>query len=96
LKPLDASWKAELMTQARIAVIGDYQPGNPTHEAIASAVQHSAAAREWDTGLEWIPTEEAEHLTDLRLEGDAGFWITPGSPYRSMEPPASPARRIPS
>ena len=73
------------MAEARIAVIGDYQPGNPTHEAMAPAVEHSCASRGWSAGLEWIPTENAGHVSEHRLDGFAGFWIAPGSPYRSMQ-----------
>jgi CTP synthase (UTP-ammonia lyase) len=61
----------------RIAIVGDYQPDNPTHTAIAEAVRHTGVPAE----LEWLSTEDAG---DAALDGFAGFWIAPGSPYRSM------------
>jgi CTP synthase (UTP-ammonia lyase) len=73
------------MAEARIAVIGDYQPGNPTHESVAYGVEHSDASQGWSTSVEWISTEEAERIGALRLDQFSGFWIAPGSPYRSMQ-----------
>ena len=75
------------MPLASIAVIGDLQPDNPTHDAIAPAVAHADAARGRDGGtvLEWIGTEEARDLPLAALDRHAGFWIAPGSPYRSMD-----------
>ena len=75
------------MPDARIAVIGDHQPGNPTHDAIPVAVGHAdeldGAGR--STTLEWIATDDAERLPLATLDGYDAFWIAPGSPYRSME-----------
>lgn len=68
-----------------IAVVGDHQPGNPTHDAIPTAVEHSDAVLETSTSLKWVPTDEAEHLDAGRLDEFAGFWIAPGSPYRSID-----------
>ena len=75
------------MPLASVAVIGDLQPDNPTHDAIAPAVAHADAARGRDGGtvLEWIGTEEARDLPLAALDRHAGFWIAPGSPYRSMD-----------
>jgi CTP synthase (UTP-ammonia lyase) len=64
----------------RIAVIGDYQPGNPTHTTIAEAVSHTGHGT-----VEWVSTEDAERLDVRRLARFDGFWIAPGSPYRSMD-----------
>lgn len=75
------------MPHATIAVVGDQQPDNPTHDAIGPAVSHAdgAADREGSTAIEWLGTEEASDLPLSALERYAGFWIAPGSPYRSME-----------
>jgi CTP synthase (UTP-ammonia lyase) len=72
------------MTVARIAVIGDYQPGNPTHESVAHAIAHSGASEGSLSSVQWIPTEDAERATDQDLRSYSGFWIAPGSPYRSI------------
>lgn len=72
------------MADARIAVVGDYQPENPTHTMIASAADHSDSLSGWSTSIEWVPTEQAEALDEGQLATFAGFWIAPGSPYRSI------------
>jgi CTP synthase (UTP-ammonia lyase) len=73
------------MVDMRIAVVGDHQPGNPTHDAIPTAVEHTDALLGSATALKWVPTDEAEHFDPAQLDEFAGFWIAPGSPYRSME-----------
>jgi CTP synthase (UTP-ammonia lyase) len=72
---------------ATIAVIGDLQPGNETHDAIAPAVAHADAAadRDGSTTIEWVGTEQARELPLAALDRHDGFWIAPGSPYRSMD-----------
>lgn len=72
------------MPDARIAVIGDHQPGNPTHDAIPDAVGHVDAGGR-TTSVEWIATDAALVLPPATLDGYDGFWIAPGSPYRSMD-----------
>lgn len=72
------------MPDARIAVIGDHQPGNPTHDAIADAVAHVDGG-EPTTTVEWVATDAALDLAPAALDGYDGFWIAPGSPYRSMD-----------
>jgi CTP synthase (UTP-ammonia lyase) len=72
---------------ATIAVVGDNQPGNPTHDAIGPAVSHAdgSSGRESTTAVEWVSTEEVRDLSLAALDRYAGFWIAPGSPYRSMD-----------
>lgn len=72
------------MPDARIAVIGDHQPGNPTHDAIPDAVGH-ADGHDRTTAVEWIATDAALDLPLGAFEAYDGFWIAPGSPYRSMD-----------
>ena len=75
------------MPDALVAVIGDHQPGNETHDAIGPAVAHVDAARgrPGATAIEWIGTDDALALPAAALDRYQGFWIAPGSPYRSME-----------
>lgn len=70
---------------ATVAVIGDFQPANETHTAIAAAIAHADGAAGTSTVVEWIGTEDALDLGEDVLAGYAGFWIAPASPYRSME-----------
>jgi CTP synthase (UTP-ammonia lyase) len=66
------------MTGTRIAVVGDYQPDDPTHTAIADAIAHSGGR----TPPVWVPTVDAAQRD---LAEFTGFWIAPGSPYRSLD-----------
>jgi CTP synthase (UTP-ammonia lyase) len=71
---------------SRIAVIGDFQPHNPTHTAIAPAVAHADQAAGTVTWVTWIATDDpALDRPDETLAGCDGLWIAPGSPYRSLD-----------
>lgn len=61
-----------------IGVIGDFKPGNVTHESLNASLAHARA--EW----EWIATDKVPAADDL-THRYSGLWIAPASPYRSME-----------
>ena len=61
-----------------IGVIGDYQPANPTHRTLDSALAHAGA--EW----EWIATDAVPSADELERRYP-GMWIAPASPYKSMD-----------
>jgi len=64
--------------RAQIAVVGDFDPANRTHQFTNTALEH--------VGLEviWVPTD-ASGEWDERLAAYDGVWIAPASPYRSMD-----------
>ena len=62
----------------RIAVVGDFDPGNPTHLLTNAALDHVGLA------FEWVATDTVENPAGARLGAFDGLWIGPGSPYRSM------------
>ncbi len=64
----------------RIALIGDYNPEVTAHQAIPKAI--ALAADGGDVKTEWLDTESA---LNANLDGYAGFWCVPASPYRSMD-----------
>jgi CTP synthase (UTP-ammonia lyase) len=64
----------------RIALIGDHNPNVAAHQAIPKAV--ALAAKSSDIKAEWLDTEAA---LNANLDGYAGFWCVPASPYRSMD-----------
>lgn len=75
------------MIQAiRIGMIGDYDPGAPSHPATNAAIAHAAEAVRLDADVSWIGTERWAEAAELNELGryDA-LWATPGSPYRSFE-----------
>jgi CTP synthase (UTP-ammonia lyase) len=66
-----------------IAVVGDRVEGHPPHEAIGASVGHAAAALGLDAPeIRWIATPD---VGETALDGAAGVWAAPGSPYRSFE-----------
>jgi CTP synthase (UTP-ammonia lyase) len=72
--------------QARIRIVGVFQPTFESHTTISAAVDHAQAADPIcpPIVLEWVATSDAEYLSEERLAAYAGWWIAPGSPYRSM------------
>jgi len=75
------------VARARIGVVGEFEPDFAPHTAIDTAVEHALAAEPSrpPIALEWVPTSDAEHLSEEELAAYAGWWIAPGSPYRSMD-----------
>ena len=68
------------MITPRVAVVGDHDPGLPTH----AALDHAVKRLPYGITTVWVATDE---LTDpaTRLAGVDGIWVAPGSPYRSAE-----------
>jgi CTP synthase (UTP-ammonia lyase) len=71
---------------ARVGVVGEFQPNFAPHTAIDTAVEHALAAdpSRRPIALEWVSTPDAEQISKEELAAYAGWWIAPGSPYRSM------------
>ncbi len=71
---------ARTTTRTLIGIVGDFNPGNPTHQATNQALVHA------DLDFEWVPTDEVmPRQPQARLAAYAGLLIAPASPYRSME-----------
>jgi len=70
----------------RIAIVADYDPSFPPHPATSAALVHTAQALKVDLTTEWLPTEPlAAEGWQHRLEPFHGFFIGPGSPYKSLQ-----------
>ncbi|WP_043257398.1 CTP synthase C-terminal region-related (seleno)protein [Pseudomonas knackmussii] len=67
----------------RIGLIGDRDSQVMAHWAIPLALQQSLLPHAGTLRLEWLHTERLAQ--GLPLEGYAGFWCIPGSPYRDTE-----------
>jgi len=65
--------------QAAVGIVGDFDPGNPTHRFTNEALRHLALT------FDWVPTEQVPVAAEQRLAGYTGLWIAPASPYRSMD-----------
>ena len=65
----------------RIAVVGEFDPSFPPHQATVAACAHSAAQLDADVEMRWISTADAsvEAMRDY-----SAIWVAPGSPYRSL------------
>lgn len=74
------------MTPARIGIIGEFQAAFEPHTAISAAVSHAMTADPTlpPTELDWVATTTAVNLSQEQLGSYAGWWIAPGSPYRSI------------
>ncbi|MGD0114173.1 MAG: hypothetical protein ABSD48_20125 [Armatimonadota bacterium] len=69
----------------RIAVVADYQPTRPSHVATDAALGHAGRGLGIDYSREWLPTERVATDSPHLLEPFDGFFIGPGSPYKSLQ-----------
>lgn len=63
-----------------IAVVGDFDPGNPTHVATSAALAALGPAG----SFEWVLTDEVEARW-AEVSGAGGYFVAPASPYRDMD-----------
>jgi CTP synthase (UTP-ammonia lyase) len=73
------------VSSLRIGVIGDYDANFPPHVATNAALKHVAQALGIDIEANWIATDGVPPLVAEIATTHHGFWIAPGSPYRSMD-----------
>ena len=62
-----------------VGIIGDFDPGNRTHEATNEALGHCGLA------FEWVTTEAIGDAVEKQFAPYHGLLIAPASPYRSMD-----------
>lgn len=67
---------------AIIALVGDRAECVTAHVAIPHALEAARAATGSNVGWRWLGTDE---VATTALDQFAGFWLVPGSPYRSFE-----------
>jgi CTP synthase (UTP-ammonia lyase) len=70
-------------TALHLALIGDYNPDVPAHQAIPVALQLAADSLGLKVNLQWIDTDTLTPATPLH--GFDGFWCVPASPYRDTD-----------
>ena len=68
--------------QARIAVIGDYNPNEETHSLILRSIEDISGEMGLDIKAMWIGSDEADISG---LGAFDGFWFSPGSPYKNTD-----------
>ena len=67
----------------RIALVGDYDPNVPAHQAIPVALDRVASETGLDVQPAWVPTTDIGD--GASLEAFDGIWCVPASPYRDMD-----------
>lgn len=69
----------------KIAIIGEFDKDFRPHVATNEAIEHSRKIVACDFVAEWVSTEYVETNFEEVLKTYKGFWIAPGSPYKSMK-----------
>ena len=65
---------------AKIGIIGDFNPDNPTHIATNLGIEHAADALGTKIDAVWLPTGAPHDYATFD-----GLFCSPGSPYRSLD-----------
>jgi CTP synthase (UTP-ammonia lyase) len=68
--------------QARVALLGEYNPSSETHIATDAAISHSAQVLDARIEAEWISSRV---ITPELVSDFDGLWVTPGPPHVDME-----------
>lgn len=66
----------------RIALVGDYDPSVPAHQAIPVALDRVANETGLSVQASWVPTTDIGD--GASLQAFEGIWCVPASPYRDM------------
>ena len=69
----------------RIAIIGEYNPSFRPHVATNEAIEHSRRLITQDFVAEWVTTDFVEANLESFVMTYHGYWIAPGSPYKSLK-----------
>jgi CTP synthase (UTP-ammonia lyase) len=71
--------------EAKIAIIGDFEPDRPSHKATNEALSHAADALSVVVSTDWLPTQVLEtEAGRVKLKEYHAIFCAPGGPYRSM------------
>ncbi|HEV8272598.1 MAG TPA: hypothetical protein VGQ04_14905 [Chitinophagaceae bacterium] len=68
----------------KLAIIGDYNDNFRPHQATNEAIKHSIEKYKIKLDFEWLSTDTIESKFEHIISAYNGFWIAPGSPYKSM------------
>jgi CTP synthase (UTP-ammonia lyase) len=68
----------------KLAIIGDYNDNFRPHQATNEAIKHSIEKYKIKLDFEWLSTDTIESNFEHIISAYNGFWIAPGSPYKSM------------
>jgi CTP synthase (UTP-ammonia lyase) len=68
------------MSESIVGIVGEYDPAKSTHPVTNEALSHLGLRAEWVSTREIAARGAAE-----RLAAYAGIFVSPGSPYESLE-----------
>jgi len=68
---------------ARIALVGDFDPGVTAHRAIVQCFARGADCAAFELEPIWVATESIVPGNSEVLKSFSGFWCVPASPYRN-------------
>jgi CTP synthase (UTP-ammonia lyase) len=71
-----------MSSQYFVALVGDYKPSVPAHQAIPIALNLAAAHHGVSIEANWIPTSQIQRRAD-ELAPYRGIWCVPASPYEN-------------
>jgi len=69
----------------RVAIIGDYNADYISHPQTGGAVLAACRRAGIDAEYEWVGTDIVDSSGVGVLDAFDGFWMSPGSPYRSLD-----------
>lgn len=68
------------MVSTLVAIVGDFDPANHTHQATNAGLTHAGIR------FEWVATTDIDSsCPEVRLSAYGGVFSAPSSPYRSMD-----------
>jgi CTP synthase (UTP-ammonia lyase) len=70
-------------TTINIGIIGDFDPGKPSHVATNAAIEHAAGHLKIKTKVTWLPTPSFLSVEGQSITPYDAVWVSPGSPYLS-------------
>lgn len=68
----------------KLAIIGDFNPSAKSHLATNQSIEHAAGHLGLQVPADWLATEDLLDSFPSIVANYNGFWIAPGSPYKSM------------
>jgi CTP synthase (UTP-ammonia lyase) len=71
-----------MSSQYLVALVGDYNPSVPAHQAIPIALSLAAAHHGVSIKATWVPTSQIQRAED-ELASFHGIWCVPASPYEN-------------
>src|SRR5689334_7858389 len=71
-----------MSSQYLVALVGDYKPSVPAHQAIPIALDLAAAYHRVTVTATWVPTSQIQSAEDDFALYD-GIWCVPASPYEN-------------